>query len=570
MRRLSWVRAEPIWGLLVLMAGAGASAPARGNDSQWLYGIHWYGDPNGSLVESMTGGKGIWSLEIVLPYSDPWWQASGQLWNFQQVVARGHTIICRIEPNWGYAVPKPPQTPDLAQYLVDLTATVQTLSDVVHIWQIGNEMNLYGEWGGDVLTAANYVDQFKQIRATIKSVTSSLGEQIVLLGPVSPGGVVAGVRHTDGNVYLGQMCDLLELDDLDGFAIHGYAAPWNDAATSRAEFQAGYASQLAVIDDRGFAGQLVHITEWNRRVEPITDANEAQSAQFLHGAFADLHAWNQTPGCHPISSACWFIYKDDPSWTNYSIEYLHGVGPSGQENDLWDAFQYACTQDYPTAAPSGNNPPLMYDGTPPGANVALTSTEVETDSHHDSSSTGDKAIDGVIAADSKWASAGTTPPHWLRLDLGSVRHLSGLVVRHAGAGGEPTYFNTEAFQLQTAAGAAGPWDINAIVANTSQANSTAKRYYVPRFVRHVRLYITDPGIDNWARIPEFEVYEADPGDFDEDGDLDLRDFEMFQFCFTGEGVIQNEADCFFAHFDGDSDVDLVDFSGFESALTGPQ
>jgi hypothetical protein len=32
-------------------------------DSPWIYGIHWYGDPNGSVVESMSGGKGIWTLE---------------------------------------------------------------------------------------------------------------------------------------------------------------------------------------------------------------------------------------------------------------------------------------------------------------------------------------------------------------------------------------------------------------------------------------------------------------------------------------------------------------------------
>lgn len=570
MRRLRRVFQKPVRVLVAVTAGVLASAPARGTDSQWLYGIHWYGDPNGGVVESMTGGKGIWSLEIVLPYSDPWWQAGGQLWKFQQVVARGHTIICRIEPNWGYAVPQPPDTPDLTQYLADLTATVQTLSDVVHIWQIGNEMNLYGEWGGDVLTATNYVNQFKQIRAAIKAVPSSLGEQIVLLGPVSPGEVQGGVRHTNGNVYLGQMCDLLTSADLDGFAIHSYAAPWYDATAARADFQAGYVSQLVVIDEKGFSDKPVYLTEWNRRVEAPTETNEPQSAQFLHGAFTDLNAWNQTAGAHPISTACWFIYDDSPGWEMYSILHLHGVGPGGADNDLWDAFQYACSLDYPTASPSGGGQLSMYVGTPPGANVAPASTGVTTDSDYGPEWTGAEAIDEVIDAGSKWTSAGGPPPHWLQLDLGAVRHLSGFVVRHAGAGGEASYFNTEAFQLQTASSAAGPWEIDANVSNSAQADVSARRYYAPRLVRHVRLYITDPGADNYARIPEFEVYEADPGDFDEDGDLDLRDFAMFQVCFTEDGVIQNEAACFFAHFDGDQDVDLTDFAGFESALTGPQ
>ena len=337
-------------------------------DSPWLYGIHWYGDPNGSLVESMTGGKGVWSLENVLTDSDIWWGPQWQRDNrFFQMVERGHTIITRIERNWGETVPYPE---NLASYMTSVQAAAEALADVCHIWQIGNEMNLYGEWGGNELTPAAYVDMFRQIRAAIKAVPSPLGEQIVLLGPVSPGDVIAGVRHTEGNDYLGQMCDLLAPDDLDGFAMHAYAAPWHDANTSRAELQAGYLSQLAVINSKDFADKPVHVTEWNRRVEPIDSYNEAQSAQFLLAALGDLHTWNQTPGAHPISSACWFIYQyDSGAWANYSIEYLHGVGPGGPDNDLWDAFQSACTLDLPTAEPVPSTP-LICDGFPDGVNVA--------------------------------------------------------------------------------------------------------------------------------------------------------------------------------------------------------
>jgi hypothetical protein len=467
-------------------------------------------------------------------------------------------------------MPKSPEYP-LADYLINVRNAADLLKDVVHIWQIGNEPNLYFEWGGDVLTAADYVDMFLPIRDALKSVSSPLGEQIVLLGPVSPGDVQAGVRHTAGNDYLGQMCDRLTTDDLDGFSLHAYAAPWSDAVTCRAELQAGYASQLAVIDSKGFQSLPAHITEWNRRVSNPSDPYyEAQSAQFLHGAFADLDAWNNSAGVHPISSACWFIYEDSPGWEQYSILHLRDIGPPGADNDLWDAFQYACTFDYPTAAPSGDGFPLMYDGVPPGVNVALAAADVTTDSYHDASSTGEKAIDGVIAADSKWASAGTSPPHWLQLDLGSARRLSGYVVHHAGAGGEPAYYNTEAFQLQWASSATGPWEIDATVFNGDSENSTFRRYVIPRITRYVRLFITDPGIDNWARIPEFEVYQADPGDFDQDGDVDLTDFARFQSCFTGEGTTQAEATCFFAHFDDDGDVDAGELADLLDALLGPQ
>lgn len=552
--------ALPAWGAAVLATLLWISPPARADDAQWLYGIHWYGDPNGSSVEAMTGGKGIWSLEIVETNSDVWWGAEWQRDNrFQQMVARGHTIIVRIERNWGETVPYPEH---LAQYLVDVQSAAAVLADVCHIWQIGNEMNLYGEWGGNQLTPAVYVDMFKQIRAAIKAVPSSLGEQTVLLGPVSPGEVVPGVRHTDSNEYLGQMCDLLTADDLDGLAVHAYAAPWNDAATSRLELQAGYLSQLAVIDTKGFADQPVHMTEWNRRVDPINDYNEAQSAQFLHGAFVDLQEWNQTTGAHPVSSACWFIYQYDSGvWADYSIEYLHGIGPGGQDNDLWDAFQYACTLDLPTAEPSPGGGSLMYDGVPEETNVAGDSVDVWTDS----GATGHLAIDGIVSSDSKWTSADTTPPHWLQLDLGQIRLVSGFIVYHAGAGGEPSYFNTDTFQLQTALSTSGPWQIDAMVFNAASENSTARTYYEPQAVRHVRLYITDPGIDNYARIPEFEVYAvALPGDYDGDGEVGLSDLPPLLFCLSGPDQTYVPGHfCLSGDADGDSDVDLADLAVFQ-------
>ena len=553
-----------------LITAAVLIGPAARADSPWIYGIHWYGDPNGSIVENMTGSKGIWTLETVLPYSDTWWQASGQHWKFQQIVARGHTIICRIEPNWGKAIPLPGE--DFNQYLADVTASAQTLADVVHIWQIGNEMNLYGEWGGNELDPVTYIDAFKQIRAAIKSVNSPLGEQIVLVGPVSPGDVAPGVRHTSGNAYIAQMCQQLTEADFDGFALHAYGAPWLDQAAARADLQSGYTSQLAVIDAEGFAAKPVYITEWNRRISPINDYNEAQSAQFLHGAFSDLAAWNSTTGAHPIVCACWFIYVDDAGWANYSIEYLHGVGPSGQDNDLWDGFQYACTLNLPAGYPEPDSETLMLDAFPPGNNIAPASVSVTTSSNYNASNGGDNAIDGIVDGDHKWTSLNLAPPHWLQLDLGSVRKLSGMVVRHAGDGGEPSYYNTEAFRLETAASAAGPWEIQSQVANPAQASVTTRRYKATTPVQHVRLYITDPGIDNYARIPEFEVYEAGPGDTDADGDVDRADFSVFVDCYGGPGATTPPAGCtdsefFVLDLDGDGAITLADFGIFQAHYT---
>lgn len=526
-------------------------------DSPWLYGIHWYGDPTTSTVEQMTGGKGIWSLEIVQTNSDIWWGAAWQRDNrFNAMRARGHTLICRLERNWGEGVPFPEH---VAPYLVDVAAAAQTLSGTCHIWQIANEMNLYSEWGGNELTPAVYADLYKQIRAAIKSVPSSLGEQVVLVGPVSPGDPVSGVRHTGGNEYLAALCSLLTPADVDGFAFHGYAAPWNSVSDSRAEFTAGYLTQLAILDGRGFAAHPVYVTEWNRSTDPLNDTNEAASAQFLQGALADLHSWNGLVGAHPITSACWFIYAyDSGTWANYSIAYLHGLGPSGPANDLWDALQFACTQDYPAGCPTTLTPRLT-DGQPAGANIAPAAT-VSTDTGN-----GQLAIDGTVSVGSKWTSAGSPPPHWLQLDLGALRQVTGYVVRHAGAAGEPAYYNTTAWQFRTATTATGPWEIDGTVYNATAENATPRRYATPRPLRYVRLYITDPGIDDYARIPEFEVYAVPlPGDYNNDGMVSWADIPNFIYCLKGPGrTYAGTHSCVRGDADSDLDVDLADFANLQ-------
>ncbi len=138
---------------------------------------------------------------------------------------------------------------------------------------------------------------------------------------------------------------------------------------------------------------------------------------------------------------------------------------------------------------------------------------VVTDSTHSAAEVGAKAIDGVVAANSKWTSAGSAPPHWLALDLGRIRQVHTFVVRHAGAGGETGNYNTRLFSIQSAASMSGPWTDEFAVDNSSSGtryNLSLRSYFTSKPLRYVRLHITNAGIDNYARIPEFEVW-GDPG-----------------------------------------------------------
>ena len=65
------------------------------------------------------------------------------------------------------------------------------------------------------------------------------------------------------------------------------------------------------------------------------------------------------------------------------------------------------------------------------------------------------------------------------------------------------------------------------------------------------------------------------GDFDDDGDVDLDDYEEFLACLNGPNVTTPPAGCSPEQFvradlDGDDDCDLADAAAFAGRFTGPQ
>lgn len=141
-----------------------------------------------------------------------------------------------------------------------------------------------------------------------------------------------------------------------------------------------------------------------------------------------------------------------------------------------------------------------------GSNLSYGAAGWQSDSNYSTAYGGDKAKDGVVSVTSKWCSNGASPTHWLGYDLGSSKSVNGFVVKHAGAAGEPSYMNTKYFKFQAADSWSGPWnDVTPQIDNSAQ-NSITTYNISPSTMRYVRLYITNPGIDNYARIPEFEIW----------------------------------------------------------------
>jgi len=216
---------------------------------------------------------------------------------------------------------------------------------------------------------------------------------------------------------------------------------------------------------------------------------------------------------------------------------------------------------------------------PRGRNVALEAVAWQADTSYNPDYTGDKAIDDLLTT--KWTSTALASTHWLALDLGQERQITGFRPQLAGTGGEWSLFNIKHYLLQTGPSLNGPWSTIFDVNNENQINAVTSSCDTPVAARYVRLYADDCGVDNYARLPEFVVI-GDPGpygDLDADGDVDLADAALFQCCFSGSGNPHpggvGGCDCAGANLEQgpldppSGDVDFDDFLRFVAFLGGP-
>jgi len=160
------------------------------------------------------------------------------------------------------------------------------------------------------------------------------------------------------------------------------------------------------------------------------------------------------------------------------------------------------------ASQLADNPaPLPLRLEPEGENIALLSVGWDADSIFSSAYGGDRVYDGAISEQSKWTSQGAAPPHWICIDLGRPALVNGITIRMAGAANEYISFNFTEFLVQTGSSLSGPWSTDFTVANPAQFSFIHALYENPKELRCIRIYITNCGVDNYARLPEIEVYE---------------------------------------------------------------
>lgn len=124
-----------------------------------------------------------------------------------------------------------------------------------------------------------------------------------------------------------------------------------------------------------------------------------------------------------------------------------------------------------------------------------------------STETAPNAVDGSLST--KWCEGGNSG--WIYVDLGGPYTITQFTVRHAGAGGESTGYNTKAFSIQVSNDPTGSWSTVATISNNTD-NSTTHPISAMT-ARYARLFITtsQSSSSNIAiRIYEFQVFAVNP------------------------------------------------------------
>lgn len=169
------------------------------------------------------------------------------------------------------------------------------------------------------------------------------------------------------------------------------------------------------------------------------------------------------------------------------------------------------------------NEPVIDEDALRGRNLAPAAVGLDADSVFGPGWGPDQAIDGDLAT--KWTSTNRSDTHWIAVDLGQPQIITGFRVKMAGAGGEWTCFNFAQFAVASGPSLAGPWTTLRQIDNAAKQSIIEIVLAEPIRAPAIRLWIFDAGLDDYARLPEFEIIGDPPprADWDFDGDVDLAD-----------------------------------------------
>ena len=155
--------------------------------------------------------------------------------------------------------------------------------------------------------------------------------------------------------------------------------------------------------------------------------------------------------------------------------------------------------------PTYDAAPGPVSGPPPPGNLALNRPATGS-APCNANETPNKAVNGSVSGGNsdKWCSRAATK--FLQVDLGGVKSLHSFVVRHAGAGGESTSFDTRDYDIQVSPDGTNFTTVAQVRGNTANVTTSAVNT-IGRFIRiNVLQAEQNSGTGGAARIYEFEAY----------------------------------------------------------------
>jgi predicted alpha-1,2-mannosidase len=256
--------------------------------------------------------------------------------------------------------------------------------------------------------------------------------------------------------------------------------------------------------DKAFDGALASNSKWCSLTTPEYLQVDLGSTQPV-GTFVVKHAglgtentgWNT--GAFTISTSV-----DGSTWSQAAS--VTGSRSSRTTHQTTQRQARYVRLDITTPTNNANTAARIYElevyavGT---SNLAL-NRPATADSSCSATEGPEKAVNGSVSGgvSDKWCSLGAN--RWLQVDLGASTHVGSLVLRHAGAGGESSTWDTYDFDLQVSTDATTWSTVAQVRGNTADVTTNT----VDVTARYLRLSVITPTAtsDTAARIYEFEAY----------------------------------------------------------------
>ncbi len=332
--------------LTFLLVGSSVLAQTYG-ESPFLFGIH---DPGGERHMAEKGRRG-WILFTEEVGRNPQ-DRSGR--DYRPWADQGYGVLVRINHGYGPTngtLPYQRHYADFAQRVANFVAA----SPGAHLWIIGNETNLPGEWpryeGTEQrITAQMYVDCFRRCRQAIRALQGHSGDQVITQG-VATWAAVIGQGWVE---YHLEILNTLGQGGLDGVALHTYTHG-SDPNLIFSEATMDPPFQTRRFHFRAYRDYLNAHPAWARSLPAYiteTDQNDAwadANSGWVRNAYREINSWNSGVGVQAIRALVLYRWPRADQWF---IEGKQGV---------IDDWRMAMDNDYRWTTSQTPPPP------PPGA-----------------------------------------------------------------------------------------------------------------------------------------------------------------------------------------------------------